>query len=277
MLVLYHHGSSVCAAKVRLFLEEKGLPWEGRYIDILKGEQFSPEYVKVNPKAVVPTLVHDGAVVRESTNICEYLDDVFEETRLRPDEPLRRAEVRYWTKAVDEELHPACGALTFMASHRHTIAALGSEGVRRFLDSTPPFSVTADWHERKKTYVRLGFEAPGGRQKIELYDRYLRKMEDALLSHEWLAGGAFSFADISMIPYVMRLDMLSMQGMWANGRLPRVAQWLANVKTRPSFAPAIWRWMPEDLTRDLRVNGTRSWPEVAAILGIEAGGEEAAA
>ena len=53
MLELYHHGSSVCAAKVRLFLEEKRLPWEGHYIDILKGDQFAPEYMKINPKAVV--------------------------------------------------------------------------------------------------------------------------------------------------------------------------------------------------------------------------------
>ena len=59
MLELYHHGSSVCAAKVRFALNEKGLEWKGHYIDILKGDQFTPEYRKLNEKAVVPTLVHD--------------------------------------------------------------------------------------------------------------------------------------------------------------------------------------------------------------------------
>ena len=53
---LYHHGSSVCAAKVRFAMEEKGMDWDGVYIDILKGEQFDPEYIKINPKAVVPHL-----------------------------------------------------------------------------------------------------------------------------------------------------------------------------------------------------------------------------
>jgi hypothetical protein len=73
MIDLYHHGSSVCAAKVRLALGEKGLAWEGHYLDIHKGDQFAPEYLKLNPKAVVPTLVHNGRVILESTVINEYL------------------------------------------------------------------------------------------------------------------------------------------------------------------------------------------------------------
>ena len=59
---LYHHGSSVCAAKVRFAMAEKGMEWEGVYIDILAGEQFTPEYQKINTKSVVPTLVHDDLV-----------------------------------------------------------------------------------------------------------------------------------------------------------------------------------------------------------------------
>ena len=66
MITLYHHGSSVCAAKVRLVLAEKSVPWDGIYVDILRGDQFDPGYVKLNPKAVVPTLVHDGKVIVES-------------------------------------------------------------------------------------------------------------------------------------------------------------------------------------------------------------------
>ena len=74
MLKLYHHGSSVCAAKVRMYLSEKKLDWKGHYIDILAGEQFDPEYIKLNPKAVVPTLEHNGEIICDSTIICEYLE-----------------------------------------------------------------------------------------------------------------------------------------------------------------------------------------------------------
>ena len=55
-------------------MAEKGLEWKGVYIDILNGDQFKPEYIKINPKAVVPTLLHDDLVIPESTVICEYLD-----------------------------------------------------------------------------------------------------------------------------------------------------------------------------------------------------------
>jgi hypothetical protein len=71
VIELYHHGSSVCAARVRLALAEKKLEWKGHYIDILKGDQFSAEYMKLNPKAVVPTLVDDGNVIPESTRLLE--------------------------------------------------------------------------------------------------------------------------------------------------------------------------------------------------------------
>jgi glutathione S-transferase len=120
MLDPYHHGSSACAAKVRFALEEKHLRWTGHVVDIFRGEQFRPEFLPLNPKAVVPVLVHEGFVIAESTVICEYLDDAFIERPLYPETARARAQVRLWTKAVDEELHPACSAITYIVSHRHT-------------------------------------------------------------------------------------------------------------------------------------------------------------
>ena len=69
MLEFYHNDSSVCAAKIRIVLAEKNVPWYGHYLDVLAADQFDPEYLKLNPKAVVPTIVHDGNVVIESTVI----------------------------------------------------------------------------------------------------------------------------------------------------------------------------------------------------------------
>ncbi len=265
MIELYHHGSSVCAAKVRLVLAEKGVEWKGHYVDILKGDQFNPDYLKLNPKAVVPTLVHDGNVILESTVICEYLDEVFPDPPLKPAKAAQRAAMRAWTKAVDEDMHPACAELTFAACHRHIVNRLGPDGVRRFLQSTPPQSVTPTWHERKKEIVMKGFEAPGIDQKLFLYDRYLQKMEDALANSPWLAGDALSLADIGMAPYVNRLDMLGMSEMWTVSR-HHLADWFTRFKARPSFQSSLLAWCPPDLTNDLNRFGLQSWPDVRRIL-----------
>jgi len=265
MLELYHHGSSVCAAKVRLVLAEKGLQWKGHYLDILKGDQFDPDYMKLNPKAVVPTLVHDGRVVVESTLICEYLDEVFPDPKLQPADPFDRYSMRLWTKAVDEDIHPACAEVTFASTHRHTLARLPADELARFLASTPPQSVTPTWHARKKEIVTLGFAAPGIDKPFRLYDRYLQKMEDALQDRKWLAGDTFSLADIGMAPYVNRLDMLAMSAMWTLRR-PRLTDWFERVKSRASFRSAFFEWFPAELANDLKTFGAKSWPDVQRIV-----------
>jgi len=265
MLELYHHGSSVCAAKVRFALDEKRVEWQGHYLDILKGDQFDPAYIKLNPKAVVPTLVHDEAVIRESTVICEYVDEVFPGPALKPPTPLGRAQMRLWTKVVDEDLHPACAEITFASCHRHIINRLSPAGRQKFLDSTPPQSVTPTWHSRKKEIVKLGFATPGVDAKFQLYDRYLAKMETTLADGPWLAGETFSLADIGVAPYVNRLAMLGMSAMWTESR-PRLTDWFAHIQARPTFKPAFLDWCPSDLTSDLMMFGTQSWPEVRKIL-----------
>jgi glutathione S-transferase len=262
---LYHHGSSVCAAKVRFALGEKGLEWQGHYLDILKGDQFDPQYMKLNPKAVVPTLLHNGLVIVESTVINEYLDDAFPDPTLKPKAPAERAAMRLWTKAVDEDLHPACADITFSSCHRHIIRRLPQDKYEEFLNSTPAQSVTPRWHARKKEIVSLGFDAPGVAQAFRLYDSYLQKMENALVARPWLAGETFSLADIAVTPYVNRLDMLGMSDMWTATRL-RVTDWFARIKARPTFKPAFLDWCPQQLTDDLKTFGQQSWPSVQRIL-----------
>lgn len=268
MLALYHHGSSVCAAKVRFALAEKGLNVdESNYIDILAGEQFTDEYRAINPKAVVPSLIHDEKILNESTVICEYIDDEFSGPNLIPKDAYSRAQMRMWTKAVDEQLHPACGELTFVCCHRHIVLRLPPEKLEEFLESTPDQSVTSKWKARKQEIVREGFNAPGIEETIRLYFNHLVKMDETLLKSEWLAGDTFSLADIGLAPYVNRLDMLSMSGMW-EGRLPGVERWFDAIKARPRFKEAFLDWCPEALTNDLKHFGEQSWPEVKAIVGL---------
>jgi glutathione S-transferase len=76
MLELYHNVNSVCAQKVRIALTEKELECK-EHLMTLRGDQFDPAYMKLNPNAVVPTLVHDGQPIVESSIILYYLDEAF--------------------------------------------------------------------------------------------------------------------------------------------------------------------------------------------------------
>ena len=269
-LHLYHHGSSACAAKVRFALAEKRLEWSSRYVDILRGEQFRPEFLKINPKAVVPVLIHDGAVITESTVICEYVEETFPEHPIYPAAPLERAAVRVWTKAVDEELHPACSALTYVVSHRHTIMRNGAGSFENFLKGAGSDGIVA--RTQKWEWIQHGLAAPGAADKITLYDGYLHKMQAALATSDWLVAGHFSMADVAMAPYVNRLAALSLQGLWERSRLPRVANWFERVRARCTFKPAFVDWMPAELAAEMAENGAKSWPEIAGLLRIAPAG-----
>jgi glutathione S-transferase len=260
LLELYHHGTSVCAAKPRIVFAEKGLAWTGHYIDILKGEQFAPEYLRLNPKHVVPTLVHDGHVVRESTIICEYLDEVFADPPLEPESPLDRVTMRMWTKRLDEELHPATGVVTFAVSHRHAVIANGPTVVEAYIKRAPPAE-----QDRRRQRLERGIEDPEAQPALRIYDRFLADMETQLAKTPWLAGEHFSLAETGVIPYVNRLDMLQLSGLWTEKR-PHLAAWWQRVKARPSFEPALMKYVPPALGELMRARGEEAWPRVRAIL-----------
>ena len=84
MLVLYHAGLTTCSKQVRFCLREKGLAYESRYVDLLRFEHLRPDYLRLNPHGVVPTLVHDGHAIINSACINEYIDEVFPRAAAEP-------------------------------------------------------------------------------------------------------------------------------------------------------------------------------------------------
>jgi glutathione S-transferase len=94
MIILHHGWRSSASRRVRLCLAEKGLAYQGHAVGMAAMEHHSPEYLRINPLGVIPTLVHDGRPLHESGTICEYLDEMFPAPPLRPDTPYERAEMR---------------------------------------------------------------------------------------------------------------------------------------------------------------------------------------
>ncbi len=84
----------------------------------------------------------------------------------------------------------------------------------------------------------------------------------------WLIGPHFTMADVALAPYVNRLAALAMEGLWREGRLPRVEEWFERIRARPTFDPAFIAWMPIALSAEMRANGAKSWPDIAAVLDL---------
>ena len=107
MLELYNFPPSTCSLKVRICLAEKGLDWVDHRLDSRNNEHLNPEYLALNPNGVVPTLVHDGVAVIDSSVIMEYLEETFPEPRLSPSGAAARAKMRSWLRFFEEKPTPA--------------------------------------------------------------------------------------------------------------------------------------------------------------------------
>src|SRR4051812_19566756 len=227
MLELYHSVNSVCAQKVRVVLAEKGLDYR-EHLMTLRGDQFSPEYMKLNPNAVVPTLIHGGRAVIESSVILYYLDEAFPTPPLMPQDLHQRAAARQFNKLIDEYVHNSCTILTFATAFRPWFAGLSGEEIERRLAKSPSRQRT----EYKRDVALNGLDSRYVRDAVGHHEKLLKAMDAALQEGAWLAGGHFSLADAAVIPYILRLDLLKLKNLWQ--RLPNIEDWYQRMRARPS-------------------------------------------
>ncbi len=260
MLELYHNGMSTCSQKVRLCLAEKQLDWTDRYMDLRAGDQHTPDYLALNPKGVVPTLVDDGTVIVESTVINEYLDDRFPEPRLRPKDPLDVARMRIWTKQLDEGLHAETGVMSNAIAFRFQKLAKGKDFANKLVEGIPDVAK----RERYRSVVFEGVQSPLFKASIKRFRKLLDDMDAALADHRWLAGETFSLADIGYAPYITRMDHLGLAKMWLEQ--PRIGDWYKRITSRPSYEPAYIRWFDEKYLDLMEEKGREYWPEIEACL-----------
>lgn len=172
MLQFYFNGSPN-PTKVALFLEEAGLAFEPKPIDTRKGEQFAPEFVKLNPNAKVPVIVDDGKVVFDSNAILLYLA---EKTGKFMPAASHRGEMLSWLMFIATGVGPYSG----QAVH--------------FKHFSPEKIAYA--------HNRYQYEAM----------RHYKIIDEHLAQHRYMVGGAYSFVDMAlwgwarMVPFILGDD-----------------------------------------------------------------------
>ena len=230
---LYHFWDSFCSFKVRICLEEKGLAWKGHYIDLMAFENLTPSYLAVNRKAVVPTLRHDGTLIPESSIINEFLEDRYPDPPLTPADPLARARMRYWVKVEEDELFTAVRPASLNLMMKQAFAKYSEADLDQLLAHYPrPHLIP--------TLKKMFLDPPDPKaidQSRRALGATLKKMDKGLSeSGPWLAGTAYSLADIAAAPVIDRIQRLKMSDLLEG--MPAVKDWVARVTTRSAYKKA---------------------------------------
>ena len=266
MRKLYHNDMSTCAQKARVCLAEKGLDYAEEHLDLRAGDQQDPDYLKLNPRGVVPTLIDGGKVIRESNVILEYLDDEYPDPPLRPRNSLGKAHMRLWLKRFDEGLHDIATATISMGTAFRYQYLEKSEAEREALIAKIPDPVK---QVRRRDVVENGTKAQEFKKAVRMMDAMLADMQTTLSDAQWLAGEHYSLADAAYTPYLTRLDHLGLLNFI--GERPHVADWYARIRSRPSYEEAIVRWENQKYLALMKEKGPACWPEIAGILAENAG------
>jgi glutathione S-transferase len=259
MPTLYHGRTSVCSIKARLALAEKGVDFDSRLLT-LRGDQFDPAYMKLNPNAVVPTLLHDDQVIIESTVIMHYVDEAFAGVPLMPADPFARSRARMITKLMDEHVHISCMTLTFATANRAHLARMTAQEMEEELAKAPDQRRS----EIKRQVVQQGLDTPLIVEALRHQQNLHALIEAAMERGPYLAGTSYSLADAAATPYIWRLEQIKLAPMWQHQR--GVAAWYERMRARPSFNTAVEAWLsPADVQR--YAGEPDPWPKVRAILG----------
>jgi glutathione S-transferase len=232
---LYNAPQSTCSQRVRFVLNGKALPFDEVKLDLLAGDQLKPDYLKLNPNGVVPTLDHDGNIVIDSSVIIEYLDEVEPgEENFTPKQPVARARMRALMRFIDEMPAAAVRVPTFNLAFLPRFAAMSEEEFLAFAESKPL---------RKEFMLamgRKGFPEKDMNAALDRLARTLVRMENEITASggPWLLGKRITLADVAVMPAIVRMADLGLDAMWREK--PAIARWYDAIRAHSAFEPTYY-------------------------------------
>ncbi len=235
-LHLFHFMGSSCSQKTRIFLSEKGVEWESHPVDLATHENFTDWYLGINPRGLVPTLVHDGDVHIESNDIMRYVDETFAGPKLFPQDEEALAYVTRSATAEDD-LHLHLRALTFR--YRAPTETLRKDPqALEVYEKAGSGQVAGHADARKAVEIEFwrkmaidGIPTEQAITAVAAFEPHFSELNARLGEHEWLMPGGFSVLDIIWWISVHRVRSLG----YPLERFPELAGWYATLAERPHF------------------------------------------
>jgi glutathione S-transferase len=269
--VLHFMGSS-CSQKLRVFLNLKGIPWKSHHVDLMANENFRPWFLGINPRGLVPVLVHDGAVHIESNDIIAYLEKTFPQPRLVPEG--HENEVGALLKHEDD-LHFDLRRLSFRfvfappgpakpPDALKSYAANGSGTVQGVKDAKKAAQIEF-WERANKD----GFTDADCRKSAQTFRAEFDALDKRLATQPYLFGNELTALDIAWFIYTNRLALAG----YPFAKLhPNVNAWFQKLAARPEFAKEV-AMPPEamarlEATRRAHARDGKSLEIVAGFYGV---------
>lgn len=227
---LYNAPQSTCSQRVRYLLHAKGIAFEEHILDLFSGDQLKPEYLAINPNGVVPSLLHNGQAIIDSSVILEYLEDIFPEKPVyRPTDPLAIAQMRAQMRFIEEVPTPAIRVPSYNLAFLPHFQAMTEDEFLALCDSKPL---------RREFLMRMGRTGFPDKDMDEALGRLSRGIERmaAYIQESggpWLSGKAISIADIAIMPVVVRMDDINLGYLWDD--YPSISRWLERIQITPPF------------------------------------------
>ncbi|HAF42745.1 MAG TPA: protein ligF [Sphingobium sp.] len=229
MLTLYSFGPAANSLKPLLALYEKGLDFTPRFVDPTRFEHHEDWFKAINPRGQVPALDHDGHIITESTVICEYLEDAFPDApRLRPTDPVLIAEMRVWTKWVDEYFCWCVSTIGWERMIGPMARKLSDEEFEEKLKHIPIPEQQAKWRS-----ARAGFPQSVLDEEMRKIRVSIERLEKRLSQSPWLTGEVYTLADICnfAIANGMQFGYAEIVNRDAT---PNLVAWIDRINARPA-------------------------------------------
>jgi glutathione S-transferase len=243
MLELYSAPESLCSQKVKLVLSEKNLEWKSHLLNLLTFENLHPSYIQLNPKGVVPTLIHDDIVVTDSATIIQYLDERFPHPKLTPVELALQEKMRGWIELQNQFPMRELMYGNFRGIEGSVLrrsVQIKQNLLPRLMQIHPELQAQ---YEAKLEDVRQWNSLVQSRKEIDSINRkvepMLTQLEAQLTQTEWLCGVTYSLADVVWTATLNWLENLRFGSLWADNTRPALNAYINRLKARPSFKAVI--------------------------------------
>jgi len=262
MLILSHYPFSVSSQKVRMLLAEKNITWKDKIIDLIEGEQLNDNFIKMNPKAEVPVLQHEGNFFYDSFLINEYLEDLYPSPYFMENDPLSKYTIRQWNMWANENIHVASGIISYLVLGRPQLKAMDPEYLNTLLSKIPQIK-TREW---RRNILDKGFKADGILESLRCFHNLFQKMERSLQdSNAWLVGNRITLADITVFPYVMRAEHTGLDFMMSYTQYPKLRAWYLRMLSRPSVQTSLLKYVDDNMQNTIMAMVIDANPELIKL------------